>query len=431
MSDITGQTTMEELQSKMKTRVVHIGTSTDDHPVEQSAVERDGTEEGSKVSEGIDARLLNLLDRVEERLGQEDKVTGTVIKTHTEQIKKLTEVVVGHGKVLESLLRAQGIASHVAVKVGKDNVTKVSRRSFAVQKSELPAVTKSRGRSKKKDTKGEDTLSTRAKGKKHGVADTMTRKSSIPPLKLDFDDDEDDGCKINIIQQGHGTPFTYRTNMAMYMESVDMPSCLDLLFRPPLGMEFVGSELAVAAYIFGNGLSKKEILVPNEHCCGSRGVLHSLLPSEEVVDDVLNLVASRMTSSYLNEIGNRWWLPTTFAQFALNPTNHCPETLAFIKSKYMKKTNELVKIYVPLKKDRHWYLVVIDLLNEELVYLDSAKAESVTERKARLDQIRYVVISIRVKPSSWRTCFVMEICLRITKPQPDPLLACLTITLLN
>ncbi|RYR20355.1 hypothetical protein Ahy_B03g065463 [Arachis hypogaea] len=345
----------------MKTRVVDIGTTTDDHSVEQSAVERDGMEEGSKVSERIDARILNLLNRVEERLGQENKVIGTVIKTHTEQIKKLTEVVVGHGT-----------ASHVAVEGGNYNV---------VKKSELPAATKSRRRSKKKDTKGEYTLSTRAKCKKHGAAAVKMHKSSIPPLKrkLDFDDDEDDGCRIEIMQQGHGMPFTYGTNMAMYMESADMPLCLDLLFRPPLGMEFIGSELAVAAYIFGNGLSKKEILIPDEHCCGSRGVLHSLLPGEEVVDDVrlvvyvctlvLNLVASMMTSSDLNEIGKQWWLPTT---------------------KYMKKTNELVKIYVPLNKDMHWYLVVIDLLNEELVYLDSAKAESVTERKVWLDQIRYV-----------------------------------------
>ncbi|KAL4329058.1 hypothetical protein AHAS_Ahas13G0262100 [Arachis hypogaea] len=279
MSDTLRQITTEGLKRKMKTRVVDIGTTTDDHSVEQSAVERDGMEEGSKVSERIDARILNLLNRVEERLGQENKVIGTVIKTHTEQIKKLTEVVVGHGK------------------------------------SELPAATKSRRRSKKKDTKGEYTLSTRAKCKKHGAAAVKMHKSSIPPLKrkLDFDDDEDDGCRIEIMQQGHGMPFTYGTNMAMYMESADMPLCLDLLFRPPLGMEFIGSELAVAAYIFGNGLSKKEILIPDEHCCGSRGVLHSLLPGEEVVDDVLNLVASMMTSSDLNEIGKQWWLPTTFA----------------------------------------------------------------------------------------------------------------------
>ncbi|XLR57175.1 hypothetical protein S83_007847 [Arachis hypogaea] len=275
MSDNSTQTTTEGLKRKMKTRVVDIRTSTDDQLVEHSAVERDGTEEGSKVSEGINARILNLLDRVEERLSQKDKVTGTIIKTHTEQIKNLTEVVVGNAKV--------------------------SRRSCAVQKRGLPIATKSRGRSKKKDTKGEDTLSTKAKGKKHGAAAVNGNKSNIPPLKIDFDDDKDDDCRIEIMQQGHGTPFTYGTNMVMYMESADMPSCLDLLFRPPLGMEFVGSELAVAAYIFGNGLSK------------NRGVLHSLLPGEEVVDDVLNLVASMMTSSYLNEIGKRWWLPTTFA----------------------------------------------------------------------------------------------------------------------
>ncbi|QHO19411.1 Ulp1 protease family, carboxy-terminal domain protein [Arachis hypogaea] len=346
----------------MKTRLVDVGTSTDDPPVEQSIVERDGTEEGSKVSEGMDTQILNLLDCVEEQLGQEDKVTGTVIKTHTEQIKKLTEVIVGHGK-----------------------------------KSELPAATKSRGRSKKKDPKGEDTLLTRAKCKRHVEVAVKTCKSTNPPLKrkLDFDNDEDDDCTMEIMQQDHGTPFTYGTNMAMYMESANMPLCLDLLFRPPPRMEFVESELAVAAYIFGNGLSKEEILIPDEHCYRSRGALHSLLPGEEVVDNVLNLVASMMTASNLDEfVIIRGWFPLNFyvdirsQQFAFNPTNHWPETLAFIRNKYMKKADEL--IYVCLNKDRHWYLVVIDLLNGALVYLDSAKAETVTERKARLDQIRYV-----------------------------------------
>ncbi|QHO49140.1 uncharacterized protein DS421_1g11390 [Arachis hypogaea] len=305
---------MEGSKRKMKTRLVDIGTSTDDPPVEQSIVERDGTEEGSKISEGMDARILNLLDRVEEQLGQEDKVTRTVIKTHIEQIKKLTEVIVGHGK-----------------------------RSCAIQKSEQPAVTKSRGRSKKMDTKGEDTLLTRAKGKRHVEVTVKTCKSTNPPLKLDFDDDEDDNCTMEIMQQGHGTPFTYVTNMVMYMESADMPLCLDLLFRPPLGMEFVESELVVAAYIFGNELSEEKSLFQ------------------------MNIVVGEGEHFIHCSLVKKWWTMSTWMNSASGGG------------------------FLPLL--RHWYLVVIDLLNGKLVYLISAKVETVTKRKARLDQIRYVVVN--------------------------------------
>ncbi|RYR26212.1 hypothetical protein Ahy_B02g060403 [Arachis hypogaea] len=69
--------------------------------------------------------------------------------------------------------------------------------------------------------------------------------------------------------------------------------------------------MVVAGYIFARGLDLKKILIPNDHCQGDREALWTLHPSEEVVDDVLNLLVSMLTY----ERGDKriWWLPTTFA----------------------------------------------------------------------------------------------------------------------
>ncbi|KAL4365364.1 hypothetical protein AHAS_Ahas07G0098700 [Arachis hypogaea] len=136
------------------------------------------------------------------------------------------------------------------------------------------------------------------------------------------------------------------------------------------------------------------MLVPDDHCDGTRESLQILIPGRMVVDDILNLVASMCTNTRFEDLEMKWWLPTTFAQIALSPTSHCAETLDFIKRKYMGFADKLMKIYVPLFRDGHWYLVIVDLCNGELVYLDSAKSDVPVERKARLDQIKYVAFFI-------------------------------------
>ncbi|QHN81719.1 uncharacterized protein DS421_20g689380 [Arachis hypogaea] len=83
-------------------------------------------------------------------------------------------------------------------------------------------------------------------------------------------------------------------------------------------MVFMGSELAIVVYIFGADYDPKEILVPNEYCCGSREALMTLYPKNQVGDNILNLVASMlMKDAAVTVKGNKWFRPTTFAQIAL------------------------------------------------------------------------------------------------------------------
>ncbi|MED6122209.1 hypothetical protein PIB30_037641 [Stylosanthes scabra] len=79
------------------------------------------------------------------------------------------------------------------------------------------------------------------------------------------------------------------------MLAKEMPMCLELAFRPPPGMRFVGTELAVAAYIFNIAGHPTKCLYEDSHVDGSRLRLWSLRPGCELYDDVLNMVVGMCT----------------------------------------------------------------------------------------------------------------------------------------
>ncbi|RYR24838.1 hypothetical protein Ahy_B02g058383 [Arachis hypogaea] len=190
--------------------------------------------------------------------------------------------------------------------------------------------------------------------------------------KLSFKDEGESSQDLirNIRSTGPGSPWTFYTHRSADIRSEETP-------------KFVGHELAVAAYIFANGLQLSEILVENEHCTGNWEALWTLRPGEEVVDDVINLVVAMFSSNMAEK--QRWWLPTTFAQIAMSPGHHCKSTLDYIVAKYMGFVDNLLKIYVPLHMGRHCYLMIVDMWDQNLIYLDSLK--STVERQARIDQI--------------------------------------------
>ncbi|KAL4287717.1 hypothetical protein AHAS_Ahas19G0214100 [Arachis hypogaea] len=76
------------------------------------------------------------------------------------------------------------------------------------------------------------------------------------------------------------------------------------------------------------------------------------------------------------------------SQITVNPTNYCPNTLEYIKRKFMGKADKLFKVYITLHMKDHWDLMIIDFFNWKLVYLDSLKDSKVT--KAHKDQMLYV-----------------------------------------
>ncbi|QHO16002.1 hypothetical protein HN51_031378 [Arachis hypogaea] len=189
-----------------------------------------------------------------------------------------------------------------------------------------------------------------------------------------------------------GSPWIYYDNHDPNMDGDDMPRCLDLLFRPTKEMKFFNKELAIAAYIFGNNMDPEKVLVPNDHCSGTRKTLLTIMPGKPIIGDVLTLVCSMLTKEYFGPKGykyaNQWFLPPTFSQIVLSPKQNCVRTMKYIKDNFMGDLATLHQIFVPIHLNSHWFLIVVDLLNEVVKYLDSFKKGTlVTERMSAINTL--------------------------------------------
>ncbi|RYQ81813.1 uncharacterized protein LOC107624248 isoform X1 [Arachis ipaensis] len=352
----------------------------------------------------VDDAVSGVADHTQKASTGDNMILG-ILTTQANQIQALTAVVAQHGRVLE-LLASLNVPASCDKKPKMDlnlnlhpsgvdiygkngtlqepvkvvaNAGTLSGEAPTRQQCPPPEqVDVARGLSGQTPTR----MSRVNKGK----AGTRQPASELNlQRKLSFKDEGNSSEDLirNIRSTGPGSPWTFYTHRSADIKSEETPKCLDLSFWPPPGMQFVGHELAVAAYIFGNGLSPSEILVENEHCIGNREALLTLRPGEEVVDDVINLVVAMVSSNKAEK--RRWWLPTTFAQIASNPGHHCKATLDYIVAKYTGFADNLLKIYVPLHMRGHWYLMIVDMWDENLIYLDSLKSS--VDRQARIDKM--------------------------------------------
>ncbi|MED6144574.1 hypothetical protein PIB30_016846 [Stylosanthes scabra] len=159
---------------------------------------------------------------------------------------------------------------------------------------------------------------------------------------------EDMNILYSIKQQYAGSAFAFLSHNRTEMLAEETPTvninrvCLELAFRPPAGMRFVGTELAVAAYIFTNAGEENERLYQDPHCDMSRFRLWSLIPGEELYDDVLNMVVSMCSGKKFD--GSTWWLPTTFSQMIVTPELFNKPTMDYIKDRYMGLADDLKRV---------------------------------------------------------------------------------------
>ncbi|MED6114166.1 hypothetical protein PIB30_077649 [Stylosanthes scabra] len=96
-----------------------------------------------------------------------------------------------------------------------------------------------------------------------------------------------------------------------------------------------------------------------------------LHPKKPMLKEIIDAVATMLTDEKHDSI---WWLPTSFQALALNPTTHYKETLEFIIRRFMGYVDETAK-----------YLVVLDLRDSKVVYLDSLK-----DVTARSDMVKII-----------------------------------------
>ncbi|MED6184360.1 hypothetical protein PIB30_046700 [Stylosanthes scabra] len=217
---------------------------------------------------------------------------------------------------------------------------------------------------------------------------TMRRKLlfEVPPDKPKEEDSIEDAL------EGLTNPWSYYNHF------------FDLICPVLPGMGFFGMELDVSSYIFGRHLPAEEIICPLDGLFNAnREALQTLCPNGWVSEDVLTLVAAMAKSQNEGDMPLRWWLPPLFSKIALNPTSHDPRWLESIKLKFMGKADHLVKICIPMHLRNHWYLMVLDMTNDEMVYFDSNKDP--LEMKDHLDQMNYAyfVQKMLADPGMYKT----------------------------
>ncbi|RYR74867.1 hypothetical protein Ahy_A02g009576 [Arachis hypogaea] len=114
------------------------------------------------------------------------------------------------------------------------------------------------------------------------------------------------------------------------MDGDDMSHCLDLLFRLAKEMNIFEYELAIAAYIFGNNLASKKVLVPDDHYMDTHETFRTIMPDKPIIGD----------------------------------------------------------IFVPIYLNGYWFLIVVNLFYETVRYMDLFKhCTSMTERKSVIDDV--------------------------------------------
>ncbi|XLR10623.1 hypothetical protein S83_038561, partial [Arachis hypogaea] len=90
-------------------------------------------------------------------------------------------------------------------------------------------------------------------------------------------------------------------------------------FRPPEDMILTTDEVACAAYIFGPDLkwqvNRDEVLVSTRTAYANRESLATLVPGEQVIQDVIDSLTCILTQEHkkLNKLPSIWFLPTTFS----------------------------------------------------------------------------------------------------------------------
>ncbi|MED6200251.1 hypothetical protein PIB30_083282 [Stylosanthes scabra] len=133
-------------------------------------------------------------------------------------------------------------------------------------------------------------------------------------------------------------------------------------------------------------MSCSEKLVADEHCFGTREMLQSLVPGRVVKADVIDMVVGKM--SHDKDL-YRWFLPTIFSSMALTPDEVDYRIVDYMRGRYMGKFDEVLKVYVPLVRNQHWFLLIIDTGHHTMTYMDSYKDSE--ESPGRIKQLKDAV----------------------------------------
>ncbi|MED6113662.1 hypothetical protein PIB30_072935 [Stylosanthes scabra] len=149
--------------------------------------------------------------------------------------------------------------------------------------------------------------------------------------------------------------------------------CFNMVCRPPKEMVFCGKELAITTYIYNDVLPKLKSLVDFKRGTMTRETMLSLMYGEILKDEVIDMVVDNLADE---KDQLRWFLPTEFLHMALNPLEYDEARVDCRTEQYMGKYEDVSKVYSPMVRDGHWFLLVIDAQFDTMTYYDSLKDET-------------------------------------------------------
>ncbi|MED6158917.1 hypothetical protein PIB30_037465 [Stylosanthes scabra] len=361
-------------RKKGSTEKAPTSTSAKDSMVE---CDREKSSAQDKDAELSDADIMGVFNKLHELVESGDGTTRVLVKAQAKEIRCLKAVEGDHSTILailwehytggkeppfpltdeECVKSEKVIGDRVERGKGKvsKNVTVLAAPWFkSTDFDDFIDVEAILEKVVREDTRGE--------WAKVGQTGTPLNAKQPPKRKLDFKAQSTPKPS----KQGHQLLF-FTDVTPVYLDGGDLPWYFPVSFRPPCGVS--------------------EMLVSNDHCNGIRRAMWSLCPCHELEDDqVVNLVASKLTAEHQEK--RIWWLPRTFAQLAPHPDTYSKDILAYIEERFMGHADDLKLIYVPLNLDRHWYLMIVDICNSDILYVDSTKEASLWQ--ARVEQINTV-----------------------------------------
>ncbi|MED6223164.1 hypothetical protein PIB30_071325 [Stylosanthes scabra] len=155
---------------------------------------------------------------------------------------------------------------------------------------------------------------------------------------------------------------------------------MPLTFYPTLDMRIEGIDLCATAFIFNDYLDQGEVLFRTMDRSLTRGMLRCLEPRKQLHDDVIDLLGAMLT---VHSSRVQWFFPSIFSQIGTGQGEIPVEALSRIKEQYMGRANRVLKIYIPICSDGHWFLLLIHTPRRELVYLDSLASDKSKAKRHR------------------------------------------------
>lgn len=184
---------------------------------------------------------------------------------------------------------------------------------------------------------------------------------------------------------GYTVPRRKEKKTPSKLDGPSIPKWLSLMFQPKRRMELNEEECNLAIYIFGcppnEEIGKKEIIAASNYWAHhvTRKLLLELKPNKFVTGDVIDLAACMLTYDARKEMRQpkTWFLPTTLTRYVLSWNSPFWQMKQFYQKEFMGNADVVSKIFLPIYDHLHWFLLVIDFVRKELVYLDSYQSSSV------------------------------------------------------